>query len=61
MFAIIDCNSFYCSCERLFKPQLQNMWPEWAADNRWWISPLEDRVRPDETFGQRIRDSKIGN
>ena len=43
------------------KPQLQNMWPEWAADNRWWISPLEDRVRPDETFGQRIRDSKIGN
>ena len=24
MKAIIDCNSFYCSCERLFKPHLQN-------------------------------------
>ncbi len=22
MYAIVDCNSFYCSCERLFKPQL---------------------------------------
>jgi DNA polymerase V len=24
MIAIIDCNSFYCSCERLFRPDLQN-------------------------------------
>ncbi len=24
MIAIIDCNSFYCSCERLFKPNLRN-------------------------------------
>lgn len=24
MKAIIDCNSFYCSCERLFKPHLHN-------------------------------------
>ena len=40
-------------------PQLQNMWPEWATDNRWWISPLETRVRPEETFGQRLRDSTI--
>lgn len=23
MKAIVDCNSFYCSCERLFKPELQ--------------------------------------
>ena len=23
MQAIVDCNSFYCSCERLFQPQLQ--------------------------------------
>lgn len=22
MKAIVDCNSFYCSCERLFKPHL---------------------------------------
>ncbi len=24
MFAIVDCNSFYCSCERLFLPSLKN-------------------------------------
>lgn len=24
MIAIIDCNSFYCSCERLFRPELDN-------------------------------------
>lgn len=24
MLAIIDCNSFYCSCERLFRPDLRN-------------------------------------
>ncbi len=23
MKAIVDCNSFYCSCERLFRPDLQ--------------------------------------
>jgi DNA polymerase V len=25
MKAIVDCNNFYCSCERLFKPQLKNV------------------------------------
>jgi DNA polymerase V len=24
MKAIVDCNNFYCSCERLFKPHLDN-------------------------------------
>lgn len=24
MIAIVDCNSFYCSCERVFRPDLQN-------------------------------------
>ncbi|RTL47837.1 MAG: Y-family DNA polymerase, partial [Sphingobacteriales bacterium] len=24
MYAIVDCNSFYCSCERLFRPDLWN-------------------------------------
>lgn len=24
MYAIVDCNSFYCSCERLFRPDLQS-------------------------------------
>src|SRR5690349_19222434 len=23
MYAIVDCNSFYCSCERVFRPDLQ--------------------------------------
>ena len=24
MKAIVDCNSFYCSCERVFRPELSN-------------------------------------
>ena len=24
MFALIDCNNFYASCERLFRPDLHN-------------------------------------
>ena len=24
MVAIVDCNSFYCSCERVFRPDLWN-------------------------------------
>lgn len=24
MIALVDCNSFYCSCERLFRPELKN-------------------------------------
>lgn len=24
MYALIDCNSFYCSCERVFRPSLRN-------------------------------------
>lgn len=31
-------------------PQLRDMWPEWKHDSRWWISPMEDRVRPEETL-----------
>jgi len=25
MYALVDCNNFYASCERIFKPQLRNM------------------------------------
>ena len=25
MFALVDCNNFYASCERLFRPDLQNV------------------------------------
>ena len=24
IFALVDCNSFYCSCERIFRPELKN-------------------------------------
>jgi DNA polymerase V len=24
VFALVDCNSFYCSCERIFRPELKN-------------------------------------
>jgi hypothetical protein len=30
-------------------PQLRHLWPEWKDDNRWWIRPMEDRLRPEET------------
>ena len=23
VFALVDCNSFYCSCERVFEPKLE--------------------------------------
>ena len=23
IFALVDCNSFYCSCERVFEPKLE--------------------------------------
>jgi len=26
-------------------PKLRNMWPDFDGDDRWWIHPLEDRVR----------------
>jgi len=25
-------------------PKLRNMFPDWADDNRFWTSPLKDRV-----------------
>lgn len=27
-------------------PELRDLWPEHAGDDRWWIKPLEDRVDP---------------
>ncbi|MEK6627658.1 MAG: DNA-directed DNA polymerase, partial [Bdellovibrionota bacterium] len=24
IFALVDCNSFYCSCERVFRPELKD-------------------------------------
>jgi alkanesulfonate monooxygenase SsuD/methylene tetrahydromethanopterin reductase-like flavin-dependent oxidoreductase (luciferase family) len=36
-------------------PQLQNMWPDWKDDERWWCHPLESRLDPLETVGGRAR------
>ena len=39
-------------------PQLQNLWPEFEADDRWWCKPLaeDQRVHPELTFQDRLRD-----
>jgi hypothetical protein len=40
-------------------PHLQNMWPDFDGDDRWWIHPLDTRVRADETMADARRDAKI--
>jgi alkanesulfonate monooxygenase SsuD/methylene tetrahydromethanopterin reductase-like flavin-dependent oxidoreductase (luciferase family) len=32
-------------------PSLRDIWPEWKHDDRWWCKPYEQRVRPEESFG----------
>src|SRR5205823_2548194 len=29
-------------------PELRDLWPEWKHDNRWWIQPMDERLRPEE-------------
>jgi hypothetical protein len=29
-------------------PHLRDLWPEWKHDERWWMHPLDDRLRPEE-------------
>ncbi len=38
-------------------PELRTLWPEYAADDRWWIHPLEDRVDP--TAGSPLKPSSV--
>jgi alkanesulfonate monooxygenase SsuD/methylene tetrahydromethanopterin reductase-like flavin-dependent oxidoreductase (luciferase family) len=35
-------------------PHLRHLWPEWEGDDRWWIHPLEERVRS-EAAPARVR------
>jgi alkanesulfonate monooxygenase SsuD/methylene tetrahydromethanopterin reductase-like flavin-dependent oxidoreductase (luciferase family) len=30
-------------------PYLRDVWPEYKHDERWWIHPMDDRLRPEET------------
>ena len=38
-------------------PQLRDLWPEWKHDERWWMHPMDDRIRPEE---RRPGSEKIG-
>jgi len=40
-------------------PKLRNMWPDHDGDDRWWIKPLDSRVRPEETIDSARRDPVI--
>jgi DNA polymerase V len=45
MKAIVDCNSFYCSCERLFKPHLDNRPVVVLSNNDGCIISRSDEAR----------------
>lgn len=45
MIAIIDCNSFYCSCERLFRPELDNKPVVVLSNNDGCIIARSDEVK----------------
>jgi len=29
-------------------PHLRDLWPEWKHDQRWWITPMDERLHPEE-------------
>src|ERR1700744_3498370 len=45
MTAIVDCNSFYCSCERLFRPDLRNAPIAVLSNNDGCIISRSDEAR----------------
>ena len=45
MKAVIDCNSFYCSCERLFRPDLANKPVVVLSNNDGCIIARSDEAR----------------
>ncbi len=45
MTAIVDCNSFYCSCERLFKPGLHNKPVVVLSNNDGCIISISDEAK----------------
>ncbi len=45
MKAILDCNSFYCSCERLFRPELQNRPVVVLSNNDGCIISISDEAK----------------
>ncbi len=45
MYAIVDCNNFYCSCERLFKPHLDHKPVAVLSNNDGCIISRSDEVK----------------
>src|SRR4051812_40976850 len=45
MKAIVDCNSFYCSCERLFRPELDERPVVVLSNNDGCIISLTDEAK----------------
>jgi DNA polymerase V len=45
MKAIIDCNNFYCSCERLFRPELKNTPVVVLSNNDGCIISISDEAK----------------
>ena len=45
MYAIVDCNNFYCSCERLFQPHLDNKPVVVLSNNDGCIVSRSDEVK----------------
>jgi hypothetical protein len=41
-------------------PKLRDLWPQWKDDQRWWIKPLANRVRPEQSPPQGNRPSQHG-
>src|SRR4030095_7455974 len=45
MKAIVDCNNFYCSCERVFRPSLQNKPVVVLSNNDGCIISISDEAK----------------
>ena len=41
-------------------PQLRDLWPDWKDDDRWWIKPYDDRVRPEAGLEAARQDRPFG-
>lgn len=45
MFALVDCNNFYASCERVFKPQLRNKPVAILSNNDGCVISMSDEAK----------------
>ncbi len=54
MFALVDCNNFYASCERVFKPQLRNKPVAILSNNDGCVISMSDEVKKILPFGAPI-------